>query len=235
MRLGINIDHIATLRQARKEGHPNVLAAAQLAMKCGADSITVHLREDRRHIQDSDVSELKYANIKTNLEMAATDEMVTFAKEICPHAVCFVPEKRSELTTEGGLDILKNHRNLAKYTQELKDVGVKTISVFIEADAIQIDAAKSIGATAIEFHTGKYALATKSEQDKQIDELARACKYAKDLGIAVHAGHGLNTENLPRILEIKEIEEVNIGFSIVARAVFVGLVNAIEEVLTIIK
>ncbi len=228
--LGVNIDHIATLREARGTTYPSPLEAALICENSGADSITLHLREDRRHIQDRDVEEIRSSlKTKMNLEMAATDEMLTIARQIKPQDCCLVPEKREELTTEGGLDVSSQISRMTEVCQQLSEENIRT-SLFIDADKKQIDAAMSCGAPVIEIHTGHYADATTAEeQADKYSQIKRACTYAHRLGLQVNAGHGLTIQNTKLIAEINEIVELNIGHSIIARSVFIGLVNAVNE------
>lgn len=227
--LGVNIDHVATVRQARVTQYPQPVAAAYLAEHAGADGITVHLREDRRHIQDKDVELLAHTvETRLNLEMAATDEMVSIAERVKPAWVCIVPEKREELTTEGGLDAAGMHDVLTKFIARLQVVNIK-VSLFIEADKDQIKAAASSGADAIEIHTGAYADATSEEaQAKHLDNISKAAHYAHKQGLIVNAGHGLNYQNVKPIAAIPEIHELNIGHAIVARAVLTGMEEAVS-------
>ncbi|AXY00309.1 MULTISPECIES: pyridoxine 5'-phosphate synthase [Vibrio] len=228
--LGVNIDHIATLRNARGTKYPDPVHAAEIAERAGADGITIHLREDRRHINDRDVRILRETiQTRMNLEMAVTDEMVEIALQTKPEFVCLVPEKREELTTEGGLDVVGQLEKVKAATQKLTDAGIK-VSLFIDADRQQIDAAKACGAPYIELHTGHYADAT-TEED-QLDELkkiAAGASYAHDLGIIVNAGHGLTYHNVAPIAALPEIYELNIGHSIIGRAVFDGLEKSVAE------
>jgi len=230
IRLGVNLDHVATLRQARRGRMPDVVAAAHAAMLGGADQVTVHLREDRRHIQDRDVRLLReLVPLPMNLEMAATDEMVAFAKEIAPERACLVPEKRQEVTTEGGLDVSREPARLAAVVGRLKEAGI-AVSLFIEPGEAVLLAANETGADAVELHTGKYANAR--SEDARVAEylaLARSASAAKALGLRVHAGHGLDYGNVSRIAALPEVEELNIGFAIVARSVFTGLTAAVAE------
>ena len=228
--LGVNIDHIATLREARGTIYPSPLEAALICENSGADSITLHLREDRRHIQDRDVEEIRSSlKTKLNLEMAATDEMLTIARQIKPQDCCLVPEKREELTTEGGLDVASQISRITEVCQHLNEEKIRT-SLFIDADIKQIDAAISCGAPVIEIHTGHYADSTTAEeQTDKYTQIKKACKYAHGLGLQVNAGHGLTIQNTKLIAEINEIVELNIGLSIVARSVFIGLANAVSE------
>ena len=229
--LGVNIDHIATLREARGTIYPSPLEAALICENSGADSITLHLREDRRHIKDSDVVEIRSSlKTKMNLEMAATDEMIKIAREIKPQDCCLVPEKREELTTEGGLDVASQISRMTEVCQQLKEENIRT-SLFIDADIKQIDAAMSCGAPVIEIHTGHFADSTTiEEQVDKYTQIKKACKYAHGIGLQVNAGHGLTIQNTKLIAEINEIVELNIGHSIVARSVFIGLENAVSEI-----
>jgi len=228
--LGVNIDHIATLRQARGTQYPSLVEAAKICENSGADSITLHLREDRRHIQDNDVEELKSClTTKMNLEMAATDEMLKIATKILPEDCCLVPEKRQELTTEGGLDVASQLGKMKEVCSELSANNIKA-SLFIDADNNQIEAAVECGAPIIEIHTGHYADAsTSSEKQKELQKISNACNYALSLGLQVNAGHGLTLENTKAIAEIGTIVELNIGHSIISRALFVGLSVATSE------
>ena len=228
--LGVNIDHIATLRQARGTKYPNPIEAARICEGSGADSITLHLREDRRHIQDRDVVDLK-SKLKTkmNLEMAATDEMLRIASEISPEDCCLVPEKRQELTTEGGLDVASQLSRMKDVCEQLRSNNIRA-SLFIDADMRQIDAAAECKAPVIEIHTGHYADATNQKDIKlELKKIIEACEYAHSLGIQVNAGHGLTLENTSAIAKIDSIVELNIGHSIISRAIFVGLANATSE------
>lgn len=227
--LGVNIDHIATLRQARGTSYPSPIEGALLCEQSGADSITLHLREDRRHIQDQDVEILReQLSTKMNLEMAATDEMVGIATRIKPQDCCLVPEKREELTTEGGLDVASQLPRMRDVCAQLAESQV-TVSLFIDADKAQIDAAKEVGAPVIELHTGHYADTTGAEQAQEFERIKTMATYAHSIGLQVNAGHGLTLENTPEIARLPEVVELNIGHSIVARAVFVGLAQAVKE------
>ena len=230
MLLGVNIDHIATLRQVRGTSYPELVIAAELVEQAGADSITVHLREDRRHIQEDDVYSLRETlQIPMNLEMAVTDEMLTIAESVKPAFCCLVPEKREELTTEGGLDVVGQLEKVKAATQKLTEAGIK-VSLFIDADRQQIDAAKACGAPYIELHTGHYADATTEEdQQDELKKIAAGASYADDLGIIVNAGHGLTYHNVAPIAALPEIYELNIGHSIIGRAVFDGLEKSVAE------
>ncbi|TCB51061.1 pyridoxine 5'-phosphate synthase [Acinetobacter sp. ANC 4779] len=234
--LGVNIDHVATLRQARGTTYPDPVNAALMCEQAGAEGITLHLREDRRHIQDDDVRRMRPL-LKThmNLEMAVTPEMVEFAKEIKPHHVCFVPEKRQEVTTEGGLDVLGHFEEVKAATQALTAIGCE-VSLFIDADIAQIDAAIACGAPTIEIHTGAYADAkTPEAQQHELERIAQAAEYAASKGLLVNAGHGLNLDNVTPIAKIPQIHELNIGHSIIADAVFVGLAQAVQHMKAVIK
>ena len=234
--LGVNIDHIATLRQARGTRYPSLIDAAKICESSGADSITLHLREDRRHIQDQDVEELKFSlTTKMNLEMAATDEMLEIATKILPEDCCLVPEKRQELTTEGGLDVLSQLGRIKEVCSELSTNNIKA-SLFIDPDNYQIEAAVECGAPIIEIHTGHYADASSAaEMQKELQKISEACAYAHSLGLQVNAGHGLTLENTKAIAEINSVVELNIGHSIISRALFVGLGAATSEMKQLIK
>ncbi|MGE0643671.1 MAG: pyridoxine 5'-phosphate synthase [Nitrospira sp.] len=229
-RLGVNIDHVATLRQARGGTDPDPLAAAVLVELAGADGLVVHLREDRRHIQDRDLRLLReVTRTKLDLEMAADDEMVKIALNVRPHLVTLVPEKRQELTTEGGLDVAGQRDRIYGIVSELHSGGIP-VSVFIEPDLAQVKAAHKISADFVELHTGRYANATRSkEADTEFEAITQAARLAYKLGIGVNAGHGLDYRNTRRLTHIPEIVEYNIGHSIIARAVLVGLVQAVKE------
>jgi len=225
--LGVNIDHVATLRQVRRASYPDPVEAAALAERGGADGITVHLREDRRHIQDRDVERLRESvRTKLNLEMAATADMRDRALAVRPRDVCIVPERRQELTTEGGLDAAGQVDWLRDLTRGLRDAEIR-VSLFIDPDPAQVDAAAAIGAEVIEFHTGRYC--EDHEAERELRRLHDAAARAASVGLQVNAGHGLRLENVAPIAQIPEIVEVNIGHSIVARAVFVGMEEAVRE------
>jgi pyridoxine 5-phosphate synthase len=234
--LGVNIDHVATIRQARLVEYPSILESAKLCKQGGADSITVHLREDRRHIQDKDVEILiQNLDIKLNLEMAITQEMVDIACNFKPKDCCLVPEKREELTTEGGLEVAGNIERMKQVCLQLKESNITT-SLFIDPSKKQIDGAKECGAPVIEIHTGHYANAkNKDKRKEELTKIIEASKYANSLGIQVNAGHGLTLENTKEIAQIPEMVELNIGHSIVARAIFVGLENATKEMKKLMK
>ena len=227
--LGVNIDHIATLRQARGTNYPCPVEGALLCEQSGADSITLHLREDRRHIQDSDVEILRNKlTTKMNLEMATTDEMIAIATKIKPEDCCLVPEKREELTTEGGLEVASQIPRMTQVCAQLAEASI-IVSLFIDAQKDQIDAAKECGAPVIELHTGHYANATGDEQKQEFERIKAMATYAHSIGLQVNAGHGLTLENTTAIAELPEIVELNIGHSIIARAIFVGLEQATRE------
>ncbi|PCI07868.1 MAG: pyridoxine 5'-phosphate synthase [Gammaproteobacteria bacterium] len=228
--LGVNIDHVATLRQARGTRYPDPVHAALQVEQAGADSITLHLREDRRHIQDRDVYLLKERMLtRMNLEMAVTSEMVKIACDVRPEDVCLVPEKRQELTTEGGLDVLRYEDSITQAIEKLADAGIK-VSLFIDADLAQIDAAKRTGAPVIEIHTGHYADANNHvEQQRLLAEINVACEHADAMGLQVNAGHGLNRQNVHDIACLPMVKELNIGHALIADSVFMGLDNAVRE------
>ena len=228
MLLGVNVDHVATLRQARETIYPDPVAAALVAQEYGADSITVHLREDRRHIQDGDVfSLLQKLQVRLNLEMAVTDEMLDIACSVLPSDCCLVPEKRHELTTEGGLNVVGQATSVGSAVARLTEAGIR-VSLFIDPDIEQVDAAAAAGARVIELHTGVYADALASaDQRNELKRIRVAAEYAKRCGIAVHAGHGLNYRNVKQVAAIPEIVELNIGHSIVAQAIFDGIGPAV--------
>ncbi|MDO4896572.1 MAG: pyridoxine 5'-phosphate synthase [Moraxella sp.] len=230
-RLGVNIDHIATLRNARGVDYPCPVKGAMICQQAGADGITLHLREDRRHVKDADVYAIKRAiSIPMNLEMAVTDEMLAIACDVRPQWVCLVPEKRAEVTTEGGLDVINNDK-LPKFIKDLQDVGIK-VSLFIDPDIAQIDRAVELGADAIELHTGAYAHAHLAGDETDKNELVRikkALDHCKNLPILVNAGHGLTTDNVAPIAQLDGICELNIGHSIIADAVFMGLDKAVQN------
>lgn len=227
--LGVNIDHIATLRQARGTSYPDPIKAALEAEKAGADSITLHLREDRRHIQDSDVETLRgLLTTRMNLEMAVTEEMIGIASRVKPADCCLVPERREELTTEGGLDVAGQMGRITDACTRLADAGVR-VSLFIDADIKQVEAAKRAGAPVIEIHTGHYADASGKAQTQELNRIIQAVEKGVELGIQVNAGHGLHYENVQPIAGIPAIRELNIGHAIIARAVFSGLNEAVSK------
>lgn len=238
VKLGVNIDHVATIRQARRSTVPDPVTAAAICELAGANSITVHLREDRRHIQDRDVMILRETiKTKLNLEMAASKEIVEIAVKILPDYVCLVPEKRQELTTEGGLDAAGQKKELKEVIKKLKDNGI-FVSLFIDPDENQIKAAHEIGADCVELHTGKYAQVYNHQQIECINEFKRledAGSCARKLGLVLNAGHGLDYDNVAQVAGIKEMNELNIGFSIIAKAVFVGLDRAVKEMKELIN
>ncbi len=234
LELGVNIDHIATLRQARGTTYPDLLEAAFLVKEAGADAITIHLREDRRHIQDTDVYAIrKQINTRLNLELAATDEMVNIACDVLPEDACIVPEKREELTTEGGLDVIGQFDRIQKSTQQLTAKEIR-VSLFIEPNIEHIKRVPDIGAPIIELHTGTYANAEGDAQKRELARIIEATEYAHSLGIQVNAGHGLDYANTQAIVQIPNIQELNIGHSIVARALFVGISRATRQMIEII-
>ena len=234
--LGVNIDHVATLRQARGTDYPDPVQAAVEAEKAGADGITIHLREDRRHIQEHDVWRLiKVLKTRMSLEMAVTDVMVDFALSVKPAYVCLVPEKREELTTEGGLDVVGKEAKIKEACQKLANQNITT-SLFIDADIAQIEAAVRCGAPFIELHTGHYADAsTEVDKQKELVKIQHAAAYAQQQGLIVNVGHGLNIDNVAAIAKIPGIYEMNIGHSLIARSVFIGLAAAITEIKTMMK
>jgi pyridoxine 5-phosphate synthase len=229
IRLGVNVDHVATVRQARRIDVPDPVQAALLAEAAGAQGITAHLREDRRHIQERDI-ELLRARIKTklNLEMAVTPAMVALAEKIRPDDACFVPEKREELTTEGGLDVVAQKAKITQAVRRLQDNGIR-VSLFVDPDQAQIESASEIGAHGIELHTGSYCNTVGAPREKELQAVISGAKLARSLGLEVHAGHGLNLDNVVPIARIPEIVELNIGHSIIARAIIVGIGEAVRE------
>lgn len=235
-RLGVNVDHIATLRQARKTTYPDPVTAAAIAELAGAEQITIHLREDRRHIQDRDLRILRETcQTILNLEMAATQEMLKIAYEYKPDVVTLVPERREEVTTEGGLDVNSQKDNLRKYVKNLKD-GEISVSLFIDPDLDQVRASHKADADRIELHTGRYCEArNEAERARELSRIVDAAKTGAKLGLRVAAGHGLNYDNVKPIAQIAEIEELNIGHAIVARAVLVGFERAVREMLELMK
>lgn len=236
MKLGVNVDHIATLRQSRKTVYPDPVVAAMLSEYAGCDSIVMHLREDRRHIQERDVVLLMGAiKIPFNLEMSANKKIVDFAVAIKPKQATLVPEKRQELTTEGGLDLTKNYKRVERAVKRLKDEGIE-VSLFIDPLKSKIDRAKKMGVDIVEFNTGAYSEAKDiRSKTKELKKIKEAAKIAKGKGFFVAAGHGLDYENVKNIVKIKEIEELNIGHSIICRSVFVGIISAVEEMLDLLK
>jgi pyridoxine 5-phosphate synthase len=227
--LGLNIDHVATLRQARRARYPDPVHAALAAENAGVDSITLHLREDRRHIQDHDVRVLRgLLQTRMNLEMAVTDEMIEIAGDVRPEDACLVPERRQEVTTEGGLDAGGQLSRVREAVAALAEHGIR-VSLFIDPDPKQIEAAVACGAPAVELHTGAYAEATGARQAKELERIATAARRATALGLAVHAGHGLNYHNVQPVAAISEVIELNIGHAIIARALFDGLPSAVRD------
>ena len=236
MLLGVNIDHIATLRNARGGVEPNLLLAADLCLKLNVNGVTVHLREDRRHIKDSDLYSLKKKQgLRINLEMAATDEIQKIALSVLPQACCIVPEKRQEVTTEGGLDVKGQLHHLSQFVKPLVEAGI-LVSLFIDADREQVEAAAKTGAQYIELHTGCYANAFGTErEEEEFQKLFSAAKLASSLGLKVNAGHGLNYENVYRMHEIPELEELNIGHSIIAKSIYSGFESAVIEMKKLVE
>jgi pyridoxine 5-phosphate synthase len=234
--LGVNIDHVATLRQQRGTRYPEPIQAALVAEQAGADAITLHLREDRRHINDRDVETLRHVlQSRMNLEMAATGEMLEIATRIAPSDCCLVPERREELTTEGGLDAAGNVDALTDYCAALAEVGVR-VSLFIDAEPAQLEAARAIGAPVVEIHTGHYADArTPEERRAELQRIARAVDLGRELGLQVNAGHGLDYHNVQAIAAIRGVSELNIGHSIVCRALFDGLAKAVADMKRLIR
>ncbi len=229
LRLGVNIDHVATVRQARGTVYPDPVEAGLVAASAGAHSLTIHLREDRRHIQDDDVIKLVARSpVPVNLEMAVTDEMIELACQARPKFACLVPEKRQEVTTEGGLDVVAHQASIANACKRLSDAGIAT-ALFIDADPQQLAATLAVGVPHIEIHTGRYADTQGEEQRSELTRIRRFARDAADAGLEVHAGHGLHLHNVGAIARIPEITELNIGHSIIARAIFVGLPTAIAE------
>lgn len=235
IRLGVNIDHIATIRNARGGIHPDPVAGAILAQKSGADGITIHLREDRRHIRDEDLVNLKkHIKLPINLEMAPTQEMLQIAIKTQPHAVCIVPEKRQEITTEGGLDLIKNQTNLQKIINSIHRHKI-LVSLFIDADHKQIEMAKQLNADIIEIHTGEFCNLSGKAQQQEFIKIKNAIEYACDLGLECHAGHGLNYQTAKKIATISQIKELNIGHFIIGEAIFYGLPKVIKKMKNTIK
>jgi pyridoxine 5-phosphate synthase len=226
-RLYINVDHVATVRQARRGREPDPVSAAALCERAGADGITAHLREDRRHIQDDDIERLaREVRTVLNLEMACTNEMLAIAERLRPHQVTLVPERREEITTEGGLDVSRDHGRLADGLARLAAVGIRT-SLFIGPDVVAVERSRELGAAAVELHTGQYAHRT--ADPSTIEALRAAARLGVEIGLAVHAGHGLTVANVGPVAAIPEVEELNIGHSVVSRAIFVGLEEAVRE------
>jgi pyridoxine 5-phosphate synthase len=233
--LGVNIDHVATIRQARGASYPSVLQAARVAEDAGANAITVHLREDRRHIQDDEVVALcRQVRTRVNLEMAVTDEMLAIAELNHPADVCLVPEKREELTTEGGLDVLAHFDAVRNACKRLGEAGIR-VSLFIDPERAQLDAALACGAPVVELHTGSYADAGEANVGMEYQRLVRAAEYGDSIGLQINAGHGLHYQNVKPIVAIPQLVELNIGHSIVAQALFTGLHSAVAEMLALMK
>jgi pyridoxine 5-phosphate synthase len=229
IRLGVNIDHVATVRNARGGFHPDPVRAALLAEKAGADGITAHLREDRRHIVDDDIERLMASiSIPLNFEMAATDEMLEIASRLKPASACIVPEKRAELTTEGGLDVVGGYDHLKGYIAKLKAANV-SVSLFIDPDVKQIQASKDLGANKIELHTGSYVEAKGKDQVVELERLRAGAKYSGEIGLEVHAGHGLDYDTVEAVAKISEFTEFNIGHFLIGEAIFVGLEQTITR------
>jgi len=229
LRLGVNIDHVATVRNARGGGNPDPLRAAKLAEQAGADGITAHLREDRRHISDDDIARLSHElEIPLNFEMAATDEMLAIAVKARPHAACIVPEKREERTTEGGIDAAGQSARLKPIVTALAQAGVR-VSMFIEPDRRQLDASKALGAPVVELHTGAYANASYDQREKFLEKIREAAAYGVSIGLEIHAGHGLTYDNVHPIAALPEIRELNIGHFLIGEAIFVGLAASIQK------
>ncbi len=227
--LGVNIDHVATIRQARGTDYPSVLQAAAIAEEAGADAITIHLREDRRHIQDDEVEALcRQVTTRVNLEIAVTEEMLAIAERNRPADVCLVPEKRQELTTEGGLDVARHHVQVKAACDRLRAAGIR-VSLFVDPDPVQLQASADCGAPVVELHTGAYAEVEGEARVAELERLRRASEIGADLGLQVNAGHGLHYENVHPIVDIPQLVELNIGHAIVARALFVGLGQAVRE------
>jgi pyridoxine 5-phosphate synthase len=229
LRLGINIDHVATVRNARGGDNPDPVRAACIAQEAGADGITAHLREDRRHISDGDIERLVEAlTIPLNLEMAATDEMLAIALKYKPHAACIVPENRAERTTEGGIDCVGQFARLKPIVAALSDAGIR-VSMFIEPDRKQIDAARNLGAPVVELHTGAYAHATGEAREKLLRHIQHGAEFGDSLGLEIHAGHGLTYDNVKPIAAVPQIRELNIGHFLMGEAMFVGLTRAMHQ------
>ena len=232
LRLGVNIDHVATVRNARGGAYPDPVRAAREAVAAGADGITAHLREDRRHIRDADIAALRALPAPLNLEMAATDEMVAIALATRPHAACLVPEKRAERTTEGGLDIVGGGDHLAPCILALREAGIR-VSLFVEPDEAVMEAARRLGAPVVELHTGRYCEAVvagdEGETRAELDRVRRAAAHGRRLGLEVHAGHGLSLDSVGPVAAIGDLAELNIGHALVAVAIFVGLARAVAD------
>jgi len=236
MKLAVNIDHFATIREARRSGEPEPILAALLAEQAGAEAIVCHLRGDRRHIKERDLRMLRQVvKTKLNLEMAASEEMKKIALEVKPDVISLVPERKEELTTEGGLNVKANQKNLIPFIQELKKAGIR-VSIFVDPDLIQIEACHKVGVDLVEINTGKYAEPRPGkERPEALDEIKRAAEYGHKLGLEIHAGHGLDYKNVSQIKAIPEISELSIGFSIVAHSAIVGIDKAVREMVELIK
>jgi pyridoxine 5-phosphate synthase len=229
LRLGVNIDHVATIRNARGHRHPDPIRAAKVAAAAGADGITAHLREDRRHISDDDIERLsREIDLPLNLEMAATEEMLGVALRHKPHAACIVPEKRQERTTEGGLDVVAGHNSLKPYVARLRDAGIR-VSLFVAADPAQLEAAVGVGAPVVELHAGAYAEATGAARDAEFARIRKAAAAAERLGLECHVGHGLDFENVGPVAAIANVVELNIGHFLIGEAIFGGLDSTIKR------
>lgn len=229
VRLGVNIDHVATLRNARGGDHPDPVRAAQIAREAGADQITAHLREDRRHVRDDDMWRLKEEiALPLNFEMAATEEMIAIARRLAPHSACLVPERREERTTEGGLDVIANRALLAEAVAALTEAGIR-VALFVEPDPAQLDAARAVGAPVVELHTGRYCELTGRAREEELARLAAAARHAAAIGLCVHAGHGLGFDTVGPVVALPEVEEVSIGHFMIGEAIFLGLGTVIRE------
>ncbi len=233
MRLYINVDHVATVRQARRTDEPDPLEAARLCEAAGADGITAHLREDRRHIQDHDLERMRPAVKVLNVELATSSEVVALTCSLRPYQATLVPEKREEITTEGGLDLLGSGGRLRETIRRLDEAGIR-ISLFVDPDLATLDAAKDLGVPAVELHTGRYSN-TWRRSEEALDELRRAARHAADMGLFVHAGHGLTYQNVQPVAAIPEIEELNIGHSVISRALMSGMSSAVQEMARLVK
>lgn len=229
LRLGVNIDHVATIRNARGEPHPDPVEAARIAAEAGADGITAHLREDRRHIRDDDIHRIKDTiTLPLNMEMAPTEDMLAIACDVRPHAACIVPERREEITTEGGLDVITHQDTLSPIVTALKNAGIR-VSLFVEADPAQLDVAKHIAADIVELHTGAYANTSGGTHAEELQRLQQAAAHASAIGLECHAGHGLKYNNVGPIAAIPDIVELNIGHFLIGQAIFTGLAASISE------
>jgi pyridoxine 5-phosphate synthase len=229
LRLGVNIDHVATIRNARGGRHPDPVRAARLAAQAGADGITAHLREDRRHISDDDIARLsREIDLPLNLEMAATEEMLAIALRHRPHAACIVPEKRAERTTDGGLDAIGAHNHLVPFVRQLRQAGIR-VSLFVEPDPAQLDAAESLGAPVVELHTGSYCEAEGPARERELERIRRAAAHAEAIGLECHAGHGLSYSTVGAVAAIPTIVELNIGHFLIGEAIFGGLESSIRR------